>query len=56
MVRTLKEMMPSFSVAARKYAYETETDGGSDPTWFDLYEGKLAELIVEFLTGEKNEE
>lgn len=31
---------------ARDYAYVTEVDKASAPTWFDLYEQKLAELII----------
>lgn len=51
----LKQQLPYFSKVARQYAYDTEEDGKGDPTWFDLYETKLAECMIQFIKDVQNE-
>ena len=46
----LTQQLPHFSKVARQYAYDTEQDGASDPTWLDLYEAKLAECMIQFIS------
>lgn len=39
-------LLKALGKEARDYAYATEVDMHGDPTWFDLYEKKLAELLI----------